>query len=66
MQREVAKIMAKLKRTHKKRKNQKKEIHNKLVEIKELHEECSTFKLQALDKIDEANSEFRAYKQEVS
>lgn len=57
--------MAKLKRSHKKRKNLKEETHNRLIEIKELHAECSDFKLQALDKIDDANSEFRAYKQEV-
>lgn len=66
LQKQVVKIMAKLKKSRRKRKTSKRKTHNKITEIKSMHEEANTFKNDALDQIDEANSEFRVYKQNVS
>lgn len=66
LQKQVAKIMAKLKKSRRKRKTAKRKVHNKIGEIKSLHEESNIFKNNALDQIDEASNEFRVYKQNVS
>lgn len=64
LQKEVIKIVARLKKSHQRRKAHRKRIKSKLEEIKQLHQEWTEFKNDALSQIEKENSKFRAFKQE--
>jgi membrane peptidoglycan carboxypeptidase len=66
LQKEVAKIMAKLKKSRRKRKIAKEEAHMKLEHLKEFYQNAISFKNDMIGKIDNASEEFRLYKNEVS
>lgn len=62
LQKEVVKIMAKLNKSHVKRRAELGQVKAKLKEIKDLHEDCSKFKTSALAKIEADTKEFRQSK----
>ena len=64
LQKEVIKIVARLKKSQQSRKAQRNRIRAKLDEIKQLHQDCSDFKNEALVQIEKGNSDFRIFKQD--
>ena len=57
--------MAKLKKSRKKKKKTKNEVHEKILSVKELYKENWNFKNQALNEIENETSKFKISKQEV-
>ena len=57
--------MAKLKKSRKKKKKAKNQVHEKVLSVKELYKENWDFKNQALNDIENETSKFKINKQEV-